>query len=280
MSDLPELAGVRHEFVDAGGLRMHVAVAGPEGAPPVLLLHGWPQNWFAWRHVIPSLAERFRVIAPDLRGHGWSDAPQDGYSKEGLASDLLALLDALAIDRVSWVGHDWGGWIGFLAALRRPARFQRMLALAIPHLWGDASPRQLAAVLGYQVPISSPMLGRRIADPMVRRILQVGRGRDRLSEAEVQIFAAHIPARVTVAMYRTYLTSELLPVVRGRYADSVLEVPTTVFTGAGDLITHGIGAGPVPGQSQLSVQVLDGVAHWIPEQRPQQIIEWVTSDAV
>ncbi len=99
---------------------MHVAIAGPEDAPPIVLVHGWPQNWWAWRHVIPGLAERFRVIAPDLRGHGWSRAPDGGYEKEQLASDLLAVLDELAIERVAWVGHDWGGWTGVLAALRAP----------------------------------------------------------------------------------------------------------------------------------------------------------------
>ncbi|MFX8848730.1 alpha/beta fold hydrolase, partial [Acinetobacter baumannii] len=78
----PPLDGVTHEFVAAGALRMHVALAGPEDAPPLLLLHGWPQNWWLWRAIIPALASRFRVIAPDLRGHGWSEAPAGGYEKD------------------------------------------------------------------------------------------------------------------------------------------------------------------------------------------------------
>jgi len=78
MGEPPELKGVLHEYVDAGGLRTHVALAGPPDAPAVLLVHGWPQNWWTWRHVIPTLAEHFRVIAPDLRGHGWSEAPATG----------------------------------------------------------------------------------------------------------------------------------------------------------------------------------------------------------
>ncbi len=75
----PDLPGVSHEFIEVEGLRMHVALAGPPDGPPVLLVHGWPQNWWAWRLVIPGLADRFRVIAPDLRGHGWTAAPPDGY---------------------------------------------------------------------------------------------------------------------------------------------------------------------------------------------------------
>jgi pimeloyl-ACP methyl ester carboxylesterase len=273
MSDPPELSGVRHEWVDAGGLRTHVALAGPDDGPPLLLVHGWPQNWYCWRAVIPALADRFRVIAPDLRGHGWT-AAEGSYEKEQLASDLLAVLDALGIERTTWIGHDWGGWSGWLAALRAPERFERMLTLSIPHLWGSPNPRLLAVMLSYQGPISLPFAGPRVADPMVRRILQSGRGGQRLSADEVDLYAEHIPPEVTVAMYRTFLTREAWPVARGRYAREVLRVPTTLLVGARDLVTTGMHAGPVGGQPELTVGVLDGVAHWVPEMRPQAVIDW------
>ena len=274
MSDPPDLVGVRHDYVNAGGLHTHVALAGPADAPPIVLVHGWPQNWWAWRRVIPGLVERFRVIVPDLRGHGWTEAPKTGYEKEQLTSDLLALLDALGLERVTWVGHDWGGWTGLLAALRAPERFDRMLAVCIPHLWVKPSLRRLAVLLSYQGPISMPLVGPRVAEPIVRRILQVGRGGDRLQAAEVAVFAEHLPAKVTVAMYRTFLTRELRPIIRGRYADGVLQIPTTMMLGRRDAVTGGIPAGPVDGQPQLQVETLNGVAHWVPEQRSQTIIDW------
>jgi pimeloyl-ACP methyl ester carboxylesterase len=276
MAEPPELPGVRHEYVDAGGLRMHVAVAGPADAPPVLLVHGWPQNWWTWRHVIPTLAERFRVIAPDLRGHGWSEAPATGYEKEQLASDLLAVLDGLAIERATWIGHDWGGWTGFLAALRAPERIERMLALCILHPWIKPDPRRLAVLLSYQGPISLPVVGRRVAGPMVRALLQTGRGPDRLDPGDVALFAEHIPLAVTVAMYRTFLTREMVPIARGRYASAALEVPTTLILGRADAVTKGTASGPVEGQPRLHVETLDRVAHWVPEQRPQAIIDWAS----
>lgn len=271
----PALEGVRHEYPTVAGQRVHVALAGPDDGPPVLLVHGWPQNWWVWRKVIPALAREHRIIAPDLPGFGWSDAPAGAYEKEELASRLLTLLDELGVERTTWIGHDWGGWIGFLTALRAPERIERMLALAIPHFWAPPSVKQTVALLAYQVPISLPVLGPRVADPMARRILQVGRGAERLSAEDVDRFASHIPPHVTVAMYRTLLTREVASVRRGRYSRQTLEVPTTVLYGSRDAITRDIPAGPVAGQPQLHVEFLDGPAHWIPEQRPEAVIQWL-----
>src|SRR5690349_14770248 len=122
MPPLPQLAGISHRDVHVRGIRLHVAEGGPADAPPVLLLHGWPQHWWIWRDVIPGLIDDHRVIAPDLRGLGWSDAPRRGYLKQALAEDNLALLDALGIERAALVGHDWGGIVGFLICLTAPER--------------------------------------------------------------------------------------------------------------------------------------------------------------
>jgi pimeloyl-ACP methyl ester carboxylesterase len=275
MSGPPELAGVQHEYLDAGGLRTHVAVAGPADAPPVMLVHGWPQHWWAWREAIPSLAKDHRVIVPDLRGFGWTEAPAAGYEKEQLTTDLLAVLDALAVDRVTWIGHDWGGWTGLLAALKAPHRISKALILSVPHLWLAPHFHQLALV-GYQGPMSLPFIGARAAERMVPKILQAGRRDDPLGAGDLKVFADHVPARVTVAMYRTFLTREVLPIARGRYAHAKLQLPTTLMYGERDLVTRGLEPGPVLGQPDLQVEKVDGVAHWIPEQRPQAVIDWLT----
>src|SRR2546421_7805713 len=86
-------------YVDAGELRLH-AVTGGDG-PPLLLVHGWPQTWYAWRMLMPALARDFSVVAVDQRGIGLSDKPQDGYDTGTLASDLVALMDALGHRRFS-----------------------------------------------------------------------------------------------------------------------------------------------------------------------------------
>ncbi|TMK74421.1 MAG: alpha/beta fold hydrolase [Actinobacteria bacterium] len=97
--EIPAVEGVEHRFVDANGLRVHVAEAGAQDAPPVLLLHGWPQHWYMWRRVMAGLRGEYRLLAPDLRGFGWTEAPGDGYDGETFAADQVALLDALGLER-------------------------------------------------------------------------------------------------------------------------------------------------------------------------------------
>ncbi|HJZ34936.1 MAG TPA: alpha/beta fold hydrolase, partial [Solirubrobacterales bacterium] len=160
MAEPPVVDGVRHRWVEARGLQFHVAEAG-EGDDVVLCLHGWPQHWYEWRDLMPRLAAAgHRAIAIDLRGFGWSDAPRDGYEKENLATDVLAVLDTLGHEQVKLVGHDWGGWIGFLLCLRAPERFSRYLSLNILTPW----PNMRAFVpelwrFWYQLVIAAPVLG-------------------------------------------------------------------------------------------------------------------------
>jgi pimeloyl-ACP methyl ester carboxylesterase len=87
LPELPEVAGVNHRYLEVDGIRFHIAEAG--GGEPLVMLHGWPQNWYMWRRLVAPLGERYRLIMPDLRGLGWSDAPPSGYNKERLASDVL-----------------------------------------------------------------------------------------------------------------------------------------------------------------------------------------------
>ncbi|MGN9809302.1 alpha/beta fold hydrolase [Micromonospora sp. BQ11] len=117
-------------YVDAGGLRQH-AVVGGDG-PPLLLVHGWPENWYAWRLLMPALARDFTVIAVDQRGIGLTDKPRDGYDSATLANDLAALMGALGHDRFAVVGHDSGYIIGYALAADYPHRVDRVALVEIP----------------------------------------------------------------------------------------------------------------------------------------------------
>jgi pimeloyl-ACP methyl ester carboxylesterase len=117
-------------FVDTGDVRLH-AVIGGDG-PPLLLVHGWPQTWYAWRMVMPALARDFTVIAVDQRGIGLSQKPADGYDTGTLAGDLFALMDALGHERFALVGTDVGMPIAYAMAADHPDRIERLVASEAP----------------------------------------------------------------------------------------------------------------------------------------------------
>ncbi|KAG1326228.1 epoxide hydrolase A [Cocos nucifera] len=129
------VSGISHRTVDVNRIRMHVAEKG-EG-PAVLLLHGFPELWYSWRHQIAGLAARgYRAIAPDLRGYGDTDAPPDvaSYSVFHLVGDLVALLDALSLSQVFVVGHDWGAFVAWHLCMFRPDRVKAVVNLSVAFL--------------------------------------------------------------------------------------------------------------------------------------------------
>jgi pimeloyl-ACP methyl ester carboxylesterase len=278
----PHVEGVSHRFVDAGGLRMHVAEAG-EG-DPLVMLHGWPQHWYEWRHQIPELAKRYRVICPDLRGFGWSDAPPAGYEKESLAADVVRLLDALGLERVRLAGHDWGGWTGFLVSMRHPERVERYLALNIPPPWGKLDLRTVANMwrFWYQALLASPGLGRWVVRnrPEFVRFLLKGsaRGKEIWSEEELEAFSEPLReearANATVQLYRTFLTRELPKLSRGAYESLRLTVPTLLLFGTDDFaISTALLRGYEPYADDMVLELVPDCGHFIAEERPQLVTE-------
>jgi pimeloyl-ACP methyl ester carboxylesterase len=123
-------------FIDTGEVTLH-AVIGGDG-PPLLLVHGWPETWYAWRHVMPALAREFEVIAVDQRGIGLSDKPAGGYDTGTQARDLVGLMDALGHQRFSVVGHDTGFTISYALAADHPERVERVALAEIPGSPGAA----------------------------------------------------------------------------------------------------------------------------------------------
>ena len=129
-----ELAGVEHELVDVGEVRLHVAFAG--SGPPVVLLHGFPEFWFSWRHQLPALAAAgLRVAAPDLRGYNESDKPRglSAYRVERLVADIAGLVRHMGGEPVTLVGHDWGAALAWEVAMRHPELVERLAILNVPH---------------------------------------------------------------------------------------------------------------------------------------------------
>ena len=121
--------------IDTNGIRLRVALAGQ--GPLVILIHGFPESWYSWRHQIPALADAgYRVAAPDVRGYGGSDKPLaiEAYSIKNMCADIGGLIAALGRERAVVVGHDWGAAIAYHTALFHPERVRAVAALSVPYL--------------------------------------------------------------------------------------------------------------------------------------------------
>ncbi len=139
------MSDITHRTIDANGIKMHIAEAGQ--GPLVLLLHGFPELWYSWRHQFPALADAgYHAVAPDVRGYGQTDAPPeiDSYTMRNHAADAVGVLDALGEKTAVVVGHDWGAPIAWHCALLYPERFPAVVALSVPYIpRSPAPPTQL-----------------------------------------------------------------------------------------------------------------------------------------
>jgi pimeloyl-ACP methyl ester carboxylesterase len=257
---------------------VHVAEAG-EGEP-VLLLHGWPQHHYMWRRVIERLAPTKRLLAPDLRGFGWTEAPASGYDGDTFARDQVALLDALGIERTSVIGHDWGGWTTFLLGIRHPERIGRMVVCNVPHPWPRLSPwavgqlpRAWYAAIN-AAPGLGPLVHRRPVMP--RAILRFGAPRGTFTEDEIAVFADSFrdPARAQAMseLYR-YYNRVFIAAVRGGFGADRLTVPTLLLFGKRDrFISHRLLHEDVGDRADdLRIEFVDDAGHFVVDEKPDLV---------
>ena len=131
----PPMTDITHRTIQTNNVNLHIAEAGSSDAPLVVLCHGFPESWYSWRHQIPALAEAgFHVVAPDQRGYGDSDAPEDigAYSILMLVGDMVGLVHALGAEQAVIVGHDWGSPVAWTSAQMRPDLFRAVASLSVP----------------------------------------------------------------------------------------------------------------------------------------------------
>jgi pimeloyl-ACP methyl ester carboxylesterase len=281
----PPIEGAEHRYAGAGGLRVHYAEAG-EGAP-VLLLHGWPQHHAMWREVIGMMRDRFRLIAPDLRGFGWTEAPGHGYDAETFARDQVALLDALGIEQVDVIGHDWGGWTAFLLAIGHPERVRRMVVCNAPHPWGRPSGRLLVRQLPkgwYALANAMPGLGPALHRNgwLPRNILTHGNVGSPFTPGEIDAYvdSFRAPDRALAAshLYRYY--QRVFPqAVRGHWRASRLSAPTRLLFGERDryldpLLVEG---GHERNAPEMTVELVADSGHFIVNEKAELVADRASS---
>ncbi|MGE2731383.1 alpha/beta fold hydrolase [Mycolicibacterium vaccae] len=269
----PEIPGVRRRFVVANGVNFHVTEAGPEDGRPVLALHGWPQHHYVYRDLLADPPPGLRIIVPDLPGYGWSGAAPHGWAKEDVAADVVALMEALDLDQVLLVGHDWGGYIGFLVALQAPERVDAYIPLNIahlwvpttvmaPHLWRFLMYQPLIAFAGVPVQTRTKFL-----DLLYSRASEVDA---RTARVYSERFRDPLVARAARDTYRTFLLREV-PQIARRGESRRLSVPVRAMFGTADQAIHpDLAAAETARVDDYTVDYVD-CGHFIVDERPELV---------
>jgi pimeloyl-ACP methyl ester carboxylesterase len=258
----------------ARGVDFHLTESGPGDGLPVLALHGWPQHHYEFRDLLADPPPGLRIIAPDLPGYGWSGPPPHRWQKEQVVSDVLALLDQLGIRRVVLVGHDWGGWIGHLLALRAPERVSVFLALNIIHPWQTPA-RMLPHLWRFYYQPLIALFGERLqrdGEFVYRAIRGSLFDRSRVARADVRWFSERfrdpVCARAGRDTYRTFLTQEFPAAVR-RSETRRCTVPTRALFGVADTALHWSLASPSTARADdYRLELVSDCGHFIVDELP------------
>ncbi|HET6763382.1 MAG TPA: alpha/beta hydrolase [Longimicrobiaceae bacterium] len=268
--------GWAHRDVRTNGIRLHAVEMGR--GPLVLLLHGFPECWYAWRHQLPRLARAgFHAVAPDLRGYNLSDRPgeMEAYRVHELAADVAGLVAALGHDRAALVGHDWGGVVAWAAAELHPERVDRLVIVNAPHPRGfRRALRHPSQALRswyagfFQLPGLPEAMLAAGGFALLRRIFRSHpRRRDAYTAADVEVYRQAWARPGALKAMLDYYRAVRLPSPRltGRIAQ-----PTLVVWGDRDRHLRRQMVGQmgrwVP---NLHVRHLPDASHWVPAEEPE-----------
>jgi pimeloyl-ACP methyl ester carboxylesterase len=270
---------LRHASLSTNGIRLHVVEAGPEDGSPLILLHGFPEFWYGWRHQIGPLADAgFRVFAPDQRGYGESDkpGPVSAYALDTLAEDVAGLIGS---SPASLVGHDWGGIVAWWVAVRRPELVGRLAVLNAPHpiafrRYIRSSPRQLLKswyAFCFQIPrLPEAMARRGHWEPLAEALRRTSRP-GTFTEAELDRYrSAWSEPGAIGAMINWYRAAMRHPPASP--PDTRVHIPTLLIWGAQDTaLERGVARKSIEQCDAGKLEMIDEATHWVQHEEPERV---------
>ena len=269
---------LQHNYADLGDVRLHYVTAGQ--GPGIVLLHSWPQTWFMWRDIIPGVAKKYRVVAPDLRGLGDSSRPENGYDKRTVASDVWRLMrDVLGEKTFFVVGHDWGGPTAFSLAAQHREVVQRMVIFDVP-VPGDGTPvmfnNRWHHGLHWEIDLPEQLTAGREDVYLGFFYRTFGARPDAISqEAQQEYLRCYRQPGAMHAGFNFYrATPQDVKDNQAFLAQGKLPMPILCYGGA-----KGRGRGPLALESWQRVAanvrggVVEDAGHWIPEEKPEWAVD-------
>ena len=272
---------IEHQTLRLARVAMHVATSG--SGVPVVLLHGWPQTWRAWRKVMPLLATRHRLVVPDLPGLGDSSRPADGYDKKTIAADLREMCERLDLGRFHLVGHDWGGPTAFALACAMPeaVRSLAILDVTIPGIGPDISQGGKRWHHAFHM---TPELPELLVEGREREYLgwfyrEFSWQRDAIGETEVTEYVrCYSTPGALRAGFEYYRNIPVDAADNRALLDSGFRLPMPVLAlGGGRTEARGRAGEPLESLRAIATDVRGGVlpdcGHFIPEEQPELLAE-------
>lgn len=278
------ISAEQHQFIVSNGVRLHYVMQG-EG-PLMLMLHGFPEFWYSWRHQIPEFAQNYKVVALDQRGYNDSDKPSDlsAYRMNELVADVRGVIQGLGYDRCILVGHDWGGAVAWNFAYDYPEMVERLIVLNIPHpakfAEGLRTPQQLlksSYIFFFQIPFL-PELAIQSFDYRLLEEAFTGMAINKFafSAADLEAYKQAVakPGALT-AMINYYRANIFQPELTSREW-SVLQAPTLLIWGEKDTalgkeLTYGTEAYV----RDLTVRYIADSSHWVQQEQPQLVTQYM-----
>ena len=277
LSEPPAITGVRRSFVEARGVRFHVTEAGPADGRPVIALHGWPQHHWVYRDLLADPPPGLRIIAPDLPGYGWSGPPPHRWAKEDVASDVLALMDVLGLDRALLLAHDWGAFVAYRMLLAAPDRFDGYLVCNMAHPW--QTPRTTLPhfwrFLAYQPFVASIGMALQQRTRYLERVIfTVGPKAHRIDRGAAKVYADRfrdpVCARAATDTYRTFLLHEL-PSAAAHPEQRRATVPIRALFGMSDFAVHpSLASAETANADDYTFEPVDA-GHFVIDERPDLV---------
>ncbi|MFO0958357.1 MAG: alpha/beta fold hydrolase [Isosphaeraceae bacterium] len=270
------------------GIRLHIAEAGPADGPPVLLLHGFPEFWYGWRHQLGPLADAgFRTVAPDQRGYGESDKPGpiSAYGLDTLADDAAALVESAGHPDAAVVGHDWGGIVAWWLAIRRPDLVRRLVVINAPHPIVfrrrlAKSPRQLLRswyAFYFQVPRLPEALFRRRNWASLAESMRATSRPGTFSDADLDRYRAawSAPGAMTAMLHWYRAAMRVPPSARD---DVRVHAQTRMIWGAKDgFLERGLTRPSLDLCDRGTLEVIEDATHWVQHEEPARVNRLILS---